>query len=576
MKRYNVTAIAPNRTLDAAISDSDTTLALDAAPAGAPDTPFQIAVWEELDGAFSRSEMEVMEVTAISGATLTIGERGMESTSARSFSTGALVTIGLWTPSQLDHAIGFEEDAGQQSGTYEWDVDASPHLRIELTGDLTINATGVRNGRRVVLLLIQDSTGGHSLTLGNGFATANGEQLDISTDADAISALGGFTSGGAVIIDVGKSEAPSGDLQVQTDAATGLDTGTATLNGELIALPDGETAQAAFEYRKTSGGVWVVTPEQTLNNPSTFNEALTGLDEEEHEFRARAESAGLIEVGNVVTFTPEGGLSQEVQDYVDAVNATRSSNLASGDVDTIEEMWARLGNSESELTRNYQIDVQDIFLLRSVYNTDDSSTSFSFRTHNLTLSGGASLGPDGVIFSGQGNSEKVTLAGPVVIGLPQASFYFLARVEGQDPLNRYLSSQASAGLGNGSFTGMQASSSEDNALIFYVSDADGLEFTGSNSYWQPLNTWRGAVGVHDPQAGEARVYSENGDLIGDNTQVIYDTDFANADYVIGGRETDNNRQFSGTIAVHVVIEDLDPSDISALHTIISSTVGAGL
>ena len=135
---------------------------------------------------------------------------------------------------------------------------------------------------------------------------------------------------------MGKSEAPSGDLQVQTDAATGLDAGTATLNGELIALPDGETAQAAFEYRKTSGGVWVVTPEQTLNNPSTFNEALTGLDEVEHEFRARAESSGLIEIGNVLTFTPQ---SQAVVTGFDDFSSYNSGETPTG----YSWMWGNAG-----------------------------------------------------------------------------------------------------------------------------------------------------------------------------------------------------------------------------------------
>jgi hypothetical protein len=147
MKRYNATAIAPNRSLDTGIGSGDLSLTLDLAPAGAPNTPFQIAVWEEQgDGSYARSAMEIMEVTAISGATLTIGERGQEDTTAQAFTAGALVTIGLWTPSQLAYAYGFETDAGSQAGTYAWDVDDSPQLRLTLTGNLTVDANNIVDG----------------------------------------------------------------------------------------------------------------------------------------------------------------------------------------------------------------------------------------------------------------------------------------------------------------------------------------------------------------------------------------------------------------------------------------------
>lgn len=102
----------------------------------------------------------------------------------------------------LRNALHTEADVGDQSGTYEWDFAVAQQIIITLTGDLTLTATNMDAPTAARLIVIQDSVGGHTLTLGSGFATQDGNQPDISLVPGRTTSFNGFVSGGSVILDL--------------------------------------------------------------------------------------------------------------------------------------------------------------------------------------------------------------------------------------------------------------------------------------------------------------------------------------------------------------------------------------
>lgn len=203
----------------------------------------------------------------------------------------------------LEAAVGYELDAGGQSGAYQWDLTA-PQLRLTLTGDTTLTATGISNGRNARVVAVQDATGGHSLTFGSGFATAGGNQPAIATAPGAMTAFQGFTSGGAVILDLRGEIDTSPSVTVQTNSASDINAGAATINGTLLTLVNADSADVYFEYREVGAASWIETAAQTLTANGQFTQALTGLNEVEHEYRAIAVSGSANTQGDTLTFDP--------------------------------------------------------------------------------------------------------------------------------------------------------------------------------------------------------------------------------------------------------------------------------
>lgn len=208
------------------------------------------------------------------------------------------------SPQDVAYALGFEQDAGNQSGSYQWDLAATPQLRLTLSGDLTLTATNITNGRAARLVVVQGGTGTHSLTLGSGFATAGGNQPAIDSGAGAVTAFQGFTSGGSVIIDLRGQIDNTPSVSVQTGSATNVSGGEATLNGELLSISNVASANVYFEWREVGTGTWNQTAAQSLAAAGAFSQFLSGLNEVQHEFRAVAEAGGAIDQGGVLTFTP--------------------------------------------------------------------------------------------------------------------------------------------------------------------------------------------------------------------------------------------------------------------------------
>ena len=197
-------------TLASDISDTDTSLTL-ATGGGAnfpSTTPFHITI-----------DDEILEVTAVSTDTFTV-TRHAEDTTAAAHSAGAKVelneTAGVIqelqteklsnvvedaTPQlggELDaqaHSIGFTEQAiTSSSGSATIDWRNGNKAAITLAEDTTFTFTAPTKPCNLVLRLVQDSTGGHSITLPT-IKYPGGTAPTFSTDANAIDVLSLYWTG---------------------------------------------------------------------------------------------------------------------------------------------------------------------------------------------------------------------------------------------------------------------------------------------------------------------------------------------------------------------------------------------
>ncbi|WP_418284691.1 S8 family serine peptidase [Halorubrum sp. DTA46] len=101
----------------------------------------------------------------------------------------------------------------------------------------------------------------------------------------------------------GEETAP---LAVSTTGASDVGESSATLDGSLDELPDGDTATAAFEYRQQGADTWSTTDTTTLTATGAFGESVTGLtDGADYEFRAVAETESDADAGTTLAFTTD-------------------------------------------------------------------------------------------------------------------------------------------------------------------------------------------------------------------------------------------------------------------------------
>jgi hypothetical protein len=82
-----------------------------------------------------------------------------------------------------------------------WDL-SSIHENVELTltGDTTIDASNLKDGRHGLLAIIQDGTGGRSVTLGSNIATEGGLPLLLDDAAGATTLFTYVVQNGSVVI----------------------------------------------------------------------------------------------------------------------------------------------------------------------------------------------------------------------------------------------------------------------------------------------------------------------------------------------------------------------------------------
>lgn len=95
----------------------------------------------------------------------------------------------------------YTEDSLTFASTISWDVTASPVARVILTGDATIEATNITDGRSAILVIEQDATGGRELTFGAGFSSPGGTPPTVAQGPAEVTLVAGFATGGALVVD---------------------------------------------------------------------------------------------------------------------------------------------------------------------------------------------------------------------------------------------------------------------------------------------------------------------------------------------------------------------------------------
>ena len=88
-------------------------------------------------------------------------------------------------------ALVSKQTAASMTGANNVDLSTSANHNITITGNITLTPTNfsARLGQSGIITLIQDSTGGHSITLNSLFKTPRGDSIAFDTTADGISLM---------------------------------------------------------------------------------------------------------------------------------------------------------------------------------------------------------------------------------------------------------------------------------------------------------------------------------------------------------------------------------------------------
>jgi len=173
-------------------------------------TPFHITI-----------DDEIMEVTGTSGDTFTIGTRGAEGTTATAHNAGAVVELNVTAAiiqelqdgklsavvddtspqlgGELDagaHSIGFTQQAiTSSSGAATIDWKLGNKASITLTENVTFTFNAPSNPGNLILVMIQDSTGGRTATWPSNVKWVGGTAPTLSTAANAVDIIAFYFDG---------------------------------------------------------------------------------------------------------------------------------------------------------------------------------------------------------------------------------------------------------------------------------------------------------------------------------------------------------------------------------------------
>ena len=88
-------------------------------------------------------------------------------------------------------ALVSKQTAASMTGANNVDLSTSANHNITITGNITLTPTNFsgRRGQSGIITLIQDSSGGHSITLNSLFKTPRGDSIAFDTTANGISLM---------------------------------------------------------------------------------------------------------------------------------------------------------------------------------------------------------------------------------------------------------------------------------------------------------------------------------------------------------------------------------------------------
>jgi plastocyanin len=92
---------------------------------------------------------------------------------------------------KVDAAFTVTQTASSITGANNIDLSAKNNYNLTLTGNVTLTPTNLtgREGQSGLIALIQDSSGGHSITLNSLFKTPRGSAITFDTTANGISLM---------------------------------------------------------------------------------------------------------------------------------------------------------------------------------------------------------------------------------------------------------------------------------------------------------------------------------------------------------------------------------------------------
>ena len=92
---------------------------------------------------------------------------------------------------KVDAAFTVTQTASSISGANNIDLSAKNNYNLTLTGNVTLTPTNLtgREGQSGLIALIQDSSGGHSITLNSLFKTPRGDSITFDTTANGIALM---------------------------------------------------------------------------------------------------------------------------------------------------------------------------------------------------------------------------------------------------------------------------------------------------------------------------------------------------------------------------------------------------
>ena len=132
-------------------------------------------------------------------ADVTIGDSSTFFVGGSQGSYDTKVGIGTSSPSVKLEVVGAisgsalvsKQTAASMTGANKVDLSTTANHNITITGNITLTPTNFsgRRGQSGIITLIQDSTGGHSITLNSLFKTPRGDSIAFDTTADGISLM---------------------------------------------------------------------------------------------------------------------------------------------------------------------------------------------------------------------------------------------------------------------------------------------------------------------------------------------------------------------------------------------------
>jgi hypothetical protein len=268
-----------------------------------------------------------------------------------------------------------------------------------------------------------------------------------------------------------------------------------------------------------------------------------------------------------------GGTTGTIDQYIQDVNAVRSSNLSTAQKTNLQDFWDRLGNSQGELSSDLTGDVLAAYTLRSTQNADQGGFMIGIVGPDLSLVNGPSFGTDGMVFDG---TDQALDAGQSLVTSNETVTTLVVFNRGANK-NQYLACQHDGGAGRVLFL----TSGSNNDIVCGVAVGGSFKASGSGDPSGSGATWPSgsfalnASLVREDATDGLRTYDSTGSRHDSKSNDTTGLDYENSGYRIGNRQ-DGTRGVDGQVPFVIHFDANVTGDIGSLSTIYQQTIGQGL